>query len=267
MRGIWRYLRALGYMLTGRFTAAADALQSNPHVMAATYDTAIEKSQERFHRVRDGVAAQVAIEKKRIEEIKTRHAEADKCQNLKAGAQIALQRVVDALRGEGKTKEEIQQHPDYIKYSASFKSAVTELEAKNSRITELEADLVERRKQIAVYKGQLQDMQRDLEKLKEEKHEALADVAIADQQKAINDVLAGVAEDTVDKDLVAVREARNRANAEAQVSAEIAGNDSRLAENELLELAATNAADKELDSVLNWGEDASPKLEDAKLSE
>ena len=265
---MFRYLRALWYMMTGRFGAAADALQSNKHVMTATYDKSIAKSAERFQTVRDAVASLMSIENTRIQEIKDLTANADKLAKIKNGAQVAMQRRIDALKSSGKTKEEIQQDPEFIKHSGNYKDAASSLEQTNAQIHDKESDLHDRTTQIAQYKIELQAMQKAQEKLKNEKVEAIADVAIAQQAQQIADVLNGIAEDTTDKDLVAVREARAKAKAKAKITTALSGNDARLAENEYLELASTGAADKELDGLMNWGEEtATSKMEDAKLPE
>jgi phage shock protein A len=266
---MWRLLRALGYLLTGRLSAAAAALQGNQFVMAATYDQSIKKSEERFKQVRDAVASLMGLEQTRIQEIKGLSANVEKLAKIKQGAQVAMQKRIDALLAQGKTKEDIQKDGEYIKHAGNYKDASSTLEQYNIQIHDKEKDLAERKQQIATYKVELQKMQKDHEKLRAEKSEALADVAIAKQQQQINDLLNGIADDTTDKDLQAARDARKQAQAKAKISAELAGNDAKLAESEYLQLASTSTADKELDNILNWGEMDKNKsvLEDAKLGE
>ena len=67
---MFRYIKALWYMVTGRFSAAAEALQSNKFVMSATYDASIQKGADRFNTVKNAVAELMAIEQTRIAEIK-----------------------------------------------------------------------------------------------------------------------------------------------------------------------------------------------------
>jgi hypothetical protein len=264
---MFRYLRALWYMVTGRFGAAADALQSNKHVMNKTYDKSILKGAERFETVRNAVAQLMSIENTRIQEIKNLNGTAEKLEKIKSGSKVAMQKRIDALMAQGKTKDEIQQDPEFIKHSGNYKDASSSLDQSHQQIHDKEEDLKERSKQIAQYKVELQTMQKNHTKLKEEKSEAIADVAIAQQAQQIADILGGIAEDTTDKDLIAVREARRNAKAKAKIMTELSGNDARLAENEYLELASNSDADKELDGLLNWGEEASSKMEDAKLPE
>jgi DNA repair exonuclease SbcCD ATPase subunit len=255
-------------MLTGRFSAAAEALQSNKYVMAATYDKAIEKGADRFNTVKNAVAELMGIEQSRVEEIKELTARAEKQGKIKSGAQVAMQRRINELRAQGLDKDKIQADPEFIKHSAAFKDASSTLAEIEARIEEKEKDLAGRKAQIAKFKAELQQMQRDQQSLREEKSEAMADVAVAQQMESVNAVLAGISEDTTDKDLAAARDARKRAKAKAEITSDLAGNDARVAESEYVALSATHVADKELDSLLDWGEskaEPAEKLEDAKL--
>jgi len=254
-------------MLTGRFSAAAEALQSNKFVMSATYDKAIEKGADRFNTVKNAVAELMSIEQSRVQEIKELGDRAEKQNKIKSGAQVAMQRRINELKGQGKEKEQIQVDPEFIKHSAAFKDASSTLAEIEARIIEKEKDLETRKHQIAKFKAELQEMQRGQQKLREEKSEALADVAVAQQMESVNAVLAGISEDTTDKDLAAAREARKKAKAKAEITADLAGNDARVAESEYLTLSASSEADKELDSLLDWGNDEKSSMEDAKLPE
>lgn len=265
---MWKYFKALWYCVTGRFKAAAEALQENKYVMTASYDNAIEKTGERFNTVKNAVAELIRIENERKGEIKNLGESVKSLTGVKTGAQIAMQKRIDLLKGQGKSKDEILNDPEFIRHKAAFDDASSTLQEKLDRMGEKEADLAGRQKQIAQYKAELQRMQRSNAALKEEKQEALADVAIAQQSEAINSVLAGISNDTTDQDLAAAREARKRAQARAQVTAELAGNDARVAEGEYLKYAQSAQSNSELDKLLNWGdEDTKKDLDPAKLPE
>lgn len=266
-----RYLRALWLFCTGRFSAAANALQSNRYVMEGTFDRSIKKSAERFQQVKDAVASLMAIEQQRLQEISELHKREEVLNKIKTGSKAAMQRTINEMSAKGKTQAEIMASAEFIKHNGAYKDAASSLSEVEARISEKEADLKSRQEQVATYKSELQQMQRDQQALQQEKQETLADVAIAQQQQAINDVLAGISKDTVDKDLQSVREARQKAKASAAISADLAGNDARLAENEYVSLASNTEADQELKDLLDWGATAdsnsTSKMDDAKLPE
>ena len=112
-------------------------------------------------------------------------------------------------------------------------------------------------------------MQRNNQKLISESDKVQADNAIAKERIQINQTLSGIEQDTTDADLAAVRSAHANLQSTAQVTAELNSNDVAVAEAELLALANNSVADKELDNLLDWGDEspAATKMEDAKLPE
>ena len=268
-----KLFRTFYYFFTGKFSSIADVWRSNKHVMSATYDKSIEKSNERLATVKDAVAKLIVIETTRTEEIKNLKATVANCEKIKNGAKIAMQKRLDALKAEGISGEELksktQSDPEFIRHSKIYKDSEASFKDLNDKITEKEDDLAARKKQIAEYKAELLLMQKSQERLKEEKVEAIADVAIAQQAQQIADVLSGIAEDETDQDLLAVREATKVARAKAKIASELSGSTVRNSDNEYLELANSNAVDKELDSLLDWGEspETESKMENAKLPE
>ena len=96
---------------------------------------------------------------------------------------------------------------------------------------------------------------RELEKLKEEKHDAVADVLSAKEEKQIADMVNGITNDKTAADLQRLRELRQKAAASARVSREVAGLDSKRAESEFLEYAQQVATDDEFDALIGLSKD------------
>lgn len=264
---MFRYFRALWYFCTGRFSAAAEALASNEFVMAATYDASIEKSQQRYNTVRNAVAKLVGIEQEKVAKVKTLTEKFQTLEKVKQGAAGKAKSLADQLKAQGVPVDQIKKNPEYLKHMAAFQNAATSAKDVENDIQSLENELEGHRGQISQYKIQLQNMQRSNKDLQEEKQEAIADVAIAKEMQAVNDVLNGLTEDTVDKDLVAARKARQNAKAKAHITAELAGNDARLAEAEYIDFAANNDASSEFDALIGLTEDTETSLDPAKLPE
>ena len=265
---MFRWIRALFRGVIGWFGGKADDLASNKHVMSATYDAAIGKGADRFETVRNAIAELMGIEETLKSDIKSLTKQMEEKSKVQTGAKVAMQRRINALREEGKTKEEIGMDGEFMKHKAAYEDASSTFEQLDARIGEKEASLKERQNQTAKLKIQLQQMQRNQSELKEEKQEALADVAIAQQTEAANNILAGVSTDSTDKDLEGARSARQRAKARANIMTELTGNDAAVAENEYLAMASADSASSELDGLLDWGDEEkeSPK-QDAQVPE
>jgi hypothetical protein len=258
---MFRYFRAMINWVKGWFGAGADSLAENQHVMGATYDAAIKKRDARFGIVKNAVAELLGIEQDRKVQLKELGARIEKLKTVKLGAQTAMQKRIDALKGT-KTKQEMLADPEFIKHKAAYDDASSTLTEVQERFDEKDADLKTKQKKIAEYKAELQGMQRANEALREEKQEAIADVGIAKQDEAINSLLNGIPQDTADADLQKAREARKRVVNRAAVTSEIAGNDAKHAENEYLAMAAQAQSTNELDKLLDFG-DGPEKTEDA----
>ena len=91
---------------------------------------------------------------------------------------------------------------------------------------------------------------RDLDKLKEEKHDAVADIMSATEEKQIADMVNGISNDKTNEELHRLRELRQKASANAKISRELAGLDSKKAESEFLEYAQKSTADDEFDALI-----------------
>jgi chromosome segregation ATPase len=267
---MWRYIRGFFSMIAGWFGSKADKLSENKHVMGATYDRAIGKSRERFETVKNAVAELLSVEQSKKEKLRDMGGRMEHLSKVKNGAQAKMQHRVDTLRGQGKDKENILTDAEFVRHKMAFEDANKSLNETKERFDEVEADLAEKVAKLASFKAELQRMQRDNEKLKDEKQEAIADVAIAQQEEAINATLAGIPQDTTDGDLDAARAARKRVKNRAAVTSELIGNDAKKAESEYIDAATQKQSTSELDNLLNWGDESKAtetKLSPAKLPE
>ena len=146
--------------------------------------------------------------------------------------------------------EAVKKDPEYLKCSAAFKDFSSTLQEKQDRAAEIEADLEQLVTNVAGHKTQIQSLMRELDKLKEEKHDAVADVMSAQEEKQLADMMTGLAEDRTGEELRELRELRNKAKANARISREVAGLDTKKAEDDFLAYAQADAAEDEFDALI-----------------
>lgn len=237
---MFRWIRALFHWVGGIFGGAADKLQANPHVMAATYDAAISKQAARFEIVQNAVADGMALKEKRVMEVKSLTDKADKLTKIQQGAAAMAKKLTEQLKAKGVSLEDIKKNPDFIKHMGAYQDASSSLADVEKQIKEKETDIEQRTTQLSNFKAELQQMQRNNAKLREEKVEAIAETQIAQQNEAVNKVLSGIAQDTTDDDLASARQARDRAKARASIVSELAGNDAKVAESAYLQYASNS---------------------------
>jgi hypothetical protein len=248
-----RWIKAVGYLLTGRMDSARRVLDQNPHVVRAKYDAIIREKVARIQTYKQAVAGLIAQQENKLAAVKSLTEEVGNLERLKAGALAKAKQTVEKLKASGKSEEEIKGNEDYKRCLAAYNDFSSTLSEKQTRITENEADIETYRKNIGDHKVQLQQLLRDVEKIRSESADAVADVITAKQEKDIADMLSGIAQDGTAKELQDLRQMRQELKAEARISKEMAGTDTKAQEAEFLEYARTSASNTEFDSLVGLG--------------
>ncbi len=258
---IGRWIKAVGYLLTGQIDSARRVLDTNPHVVRAKYDTVIRDKVNQIHIYKQAVAGLIAQQENKIGKVKALTEEVQKLERLKAGALAKAKQTVDKLTAAGKSKEEVHSDEDYKKCLAAFNDFSSTLKEKQDHIAENERDIEGYRKSIGEHKVQLQQLLRDLEKLKAESADTVADIITAKQEKDIADILSGIAKDGSAQELQSLRQLRQEIKAEARISKEMAGTDTLAQEAEFLDYARKSTANDDFDALLGLAgtAEAAPK--------
>ena len=251
---IGRWFKAVWYKIPGQIDQARRGLDTDPHVMRAKFDAIIKGKVNQLHTYKQAVATLIAQQEKKMAKVKSLTEEVQKLENLKAGALAMAKQAVAKLQGEGKTKEELHADPDYKKCLTAYNDFAATLTEKQDHIKDLENDIGEYDGSIANHKINLQQLQRDIEKLKSEAADAVADVITSKEETELADMINGISKDGMAKELQNMRDLRHEMRAEARVSREMAGTDSKVQEAEFLEYARSNTATDEFDSLLGMAE-------------
>ncbi len=271
---VGRYLRALGYLVTGRIDSARKELSANPYVIQATFDRVIEEKKARIQQYKDAVARLIAQQEKKMAGVRTLSNDVNQLEQLKQGAAAKARQVVAQLKARGLSEEQIKHDEEYLRCMTAFNDFTSTEKEKSERIAELEADVNNLGENISGHKVQLQQLMRDLDKLKEESAATVADVITAKEEKEIADMISGISTDRSSKELEELRDLRGTMKANARISREVAGTDTKRQEAEFMEYARTSVATSEFDKLIGLagdadkGESAAPeRAVDAKLPE
>jgi phage shock protein A len=254
-RAVGRFFRAIGYLLTGRVDQARRAISANPEVVQATFDKIIEEKKKRISQYKDAVGAMIAQEERKKSSLKNITEEIDKLRKLRDGAAVMARKVVDRHQGNA---EAVKNDPEYLKCQAAYKDFSTTLAEKESHAQELESDIHTFETNIGGHKTQLQSLLREIDKLKTEKHETVAQILTSKEEKEIADMLSGISRDKTSEELQELRDVREQAKATARISREMAGVDNDRSEAEFLEYATKSAADTEFDALIGLAKESEP---------
>lgn len=79
------------------------------------------------------------------------------------------------LQQSGKSQEEIEQHPDYIRFQTAYSAIQSRLDEKNERFSKLQQEVNKAQDKIEPFKLQLQQLHQDIEKIQEQQDDAIRD--------------------------------------------------------------------------------------------
>ena len=247
---IGRYLRAFGYLVTGRIDRARKELSRNPDVVSATYDRIVREKTDRMQQYKNAVASMIAQEEKKTNTVKRLTEEVKKLERLKEGAAAKAKSVVAKLKASGASQEAIRADEDYKRCLSAFNDFSSTLAEKNEHLEELERDITEIGENISNHKIQLQGLLREIAKLKEEAHSTVADMIAASEEEKIADMLSGISDDRTSKELQELRDLRDQQKSKARIARELAGTDTKRQEAEFLEYAQSTVSTDEFDQLI-----------------
>lgn len=254
-KAIWRYVRAFGYLLTGRINQARQSLSLNPHVIEATYDEITENKTARVQQLKGAVARLIAQKSDKEQRYKKIVEDIKKHEDLKTGAASKAKKLLLTLNNDVNAA---RQNTEYTKCETAFKDFSSTLKELEKNAEEIEDSLTTLNGSIEQNKLSLEQQLREIERLKEEKSTAVAEVINAKEEEEIADMLNGISADDSSKKLQELRDLRNQAKAKAQISRELAGVDVKKQENEFLAYAENSEANAEFEKLLGL---AAPKIE------
>ncbi len=265
-KAVGKYFRAVWYLMTFRVDKASETLRMNPGVVSANYDRIIEEKRQRLNQYKDAVSAMIAQEESKKEKLRAVTDEIGKLEKLRAGAAAKAKKLVEQYNGD---VEAVKRDPEYIKCQSAFKDFSSTLAEKQSRATEIDEDLKQLVANVSGHKTQIQSLMRDLDKLKEEKHDAVADILSASEERQIADMMTGLSNDRTSEELRELRDLRAKSSANARVSRELAGMDTKRAEAEFMEYAQSTEADDEFDALIGLAkkETPAPAQQESKIPE
>jgi uncharacterized coiled-coil DUF342 family protein len=247
-RAIGRYIAAFFYLLTGQIENAKKALNRNPNVIAATYDAIVEQKVANIKTMEKAVAGLIVQEEGKRTKVRQLSEDIAKLENLKIGAVTKSKKVLQKYNGNG---DEAKNDPEYLKHQAAFRDFTSSLEEKKNHAADLEEDVKRLSADITSHKNQMQTMLRELDKIKSEKHDTIAEVISVSERKKIDDMLNGISVDKSSKELDDMRQMRQQVRAEGRVSREMGSISTAQEEADYLDYAHSNEADQEFEKLIS----------------
>ena len=259
--GITRFFKAIWYTLTGKAHESADRMMENPEAVRGAYEDIINDKKGNIQRYKQAIGQLIALVEQKRSAVKGLTDEVERLEELKAGAIAKAQQTAAQLQGEGLSQEEVKVHGEYTRCVTAYQDFNSNLVEKTGRITELENEIEGAQADIESHKLQITSLHRDLDKIKSEQSEAVADLITAREQEEIADMLSGISMDGTSAELSRMREIREKAKARSTVAQELAGTDSKSEEEEFLTAARSSATNDEFDALIFGAQQTDAKTE------
>ena len=259
--GFTRFFKAIWYTLTGKAHESADRMMENPEAVRGAYEDVINDKKGNIQRYKQAIGQLIALVEQKRSTVKSLTDEVERLEDLKSGAIAKAQQTATQLQGEGLSQEEIKVHGEYTRCVTAYQDFNSNLTEKTGRITELENEIESAQADIESHKLQITSLHRDLDKIKSEQSEAVADLITAREQEEIADMLSGISMEGTSAELTRMREIREKAKARSTVAQELAGTDSKSEEEEFLTAARSSATNDEFDALIFGAQQTDAKTE------
>ena len=259
--GFTRFFKAIWYTLTGRAHESADRMMENPEAVRGAYEDIIKDKKENIQRYKQAIGQLIALVEQKRSAVKNLTDEVERLEELKSGAIAKAQQTAAELQGQGLAQEEIKVHAEYTRCVTAYQDFNSNLQEKTGRITELEGEIEGAQADIESHKLQITNLHRDLDKIKSEQSEAVADLITAREQEEIADMLSGISMDGTSAELTRMREIREKAKGRSKVAQELAGTDSKSEEEEFLTAARATSTSDEFDTLIFGAQQTDTKTE------
>ncbi|MFH1117603.1 MAG: hypothetical protein V1792_27100 [Pseudomonadota bacterium] len=221
-------------MIRGVFIRAGDDMvSSSPEAIRATYATAIDEAKKRYKEMERAVAL-LARERERTEmSLKDLEKEEAELQKKLEGALAA--------------SESDPTNPAHREAGTRYLSRMQEIE---ERQAVLAGDLEAQSAKVEEYKIKLRSFTDEIDKLKREQGELVAEFVSHQQVIRLEDRLKGLGETAVDESIVAIREKVAGLRAQATIATEMGGSTLQSQDSAYERIGAEREAQSRFDDLL-----------------
>lgn len=228
------FFRKLWALIRGFFIRAGDDIVSqSPEAIKSTYAAAIQEAKLRYKDMEAAVAL-LARERERTE------------QTLKELDRQEAE-LIQKLEGALSAAEADPTNQSHREAGTRYQMKIQEIDAKQAVLAE---ELENQRKKVEEYKERLRNFSEEIDRLKREQGEMVAEFVSSRQVIMLEDRLKGLAETAIDESIVAIRDKVAALKAQAKIATEL-GSATVISQDQLYEkIGAEKLAAAKFDELL-----------------
>ncbi len=167
-------------------------LIENIEAVRGVYEDIIRGKQENIQRYKQAIGHLIALIEQKKNSLKGLAGGIEKLEKVKKAAIAKSKNVSSELKLSGLSDREIKQHQDYTRCLNTYHDYDSTVNEKKVRIDKLEHEIARAQQDIEHHKSNITQLHRDMEKIKTEQSEAIADLITAREKEEINGILSDI---------------------------------------------------------------------------
>lgn len=257
IRAIFRYFRFWNWRKARYIMAAADdQFTGSVDGIDAAFDMHRDTLVERFQGLRNAIAEVEAVLEEKRARLEKLNEEEDELIRKREGALT----LAEQAQANGNTEE-------YERHAAAFERFHVRIEEIERIQERLNVEVKETSDTMSRYMMQLQEMQVEIERLPQQKAEAIADFVSAKQIIELNDRLQGL-ETSIDRGPIsAVLDANRRLTAKARITEKLAGADVQVQDKAYEQAGRVSTARSKMEEMMAARQAEKEGVEEEKPAE
>ena len=228
------YFAKLWAVIRGLFIRAGDdVVSSSPQAIQATYASAIDDAKRRYKDMEKAVAM-LASQREKTE------------MNLKdlGREEIELHRRLEGALASAESEPDNEVHREA---GARYLTRIKDIDEKQAKLSQ---DLEAQSKRVEEYKIKLRSFTDEIQRLKQEQGQMMAEFISTQQVLALEDRLKGLGETAVDESLVAIRDKIANMRAQVKIASEMRGAEVQTHDETYEKIGAEKEAKARFDEML-----------------
>ena len=173
---ITRYLKNIWLAFMGRTHKQSNQIAVKIEEVRNAYEVIIQAKQVSVQRWKEVIGQSLGLIEQKKGSLTTTKNDIVTLKKMIEGTENKIQNISTKLNEEDLSDDEIEQHPDYIRAKHSKDDFNTSLAEKNARVAQIEHDIKQLLTQIEYNKYQLTVLHRDIDKLKRQQSDTIADL-------------------------------------------------------------------------------------------
>lgn len=249
--GIGKLGQSVLYILAGKSNRLGEIWAAHPDAIAGSYQDVIQQKKNNILRIKDAVTSIQSLHDQKSLKLKDLIGEQEEDKEVQSAIISELKEYTSSKLAEGLSQNEIESDLKYIELMGHYSDISDTIDQRQARIDELDQDIENSDQEIDNYIAEIKSLNRELENLRKEADQAQADVVLAKEEQALNDLKSGLASrDKSTEELKNLRSRVQKIKSGADISKKVAGTEDKNERRRLLEKHRQTRKSKELSSLL-----------------